>query len=262
MKSSTETIRDPKKIRINRLLPYFAVFQADLRHTLHSWLYRVWVMLSLLVALGYLLYKFGAYREGLVVPNVSELLTDLMRWMVLGSVTLIIILTAGCISSECGTMADSVLSRGISRSHYFLGKWHARLVSVLGTFFLLSALMLAISYCLLRDDQLSLVGGFVAMVDVAALLIVAVTTAVAVSALSNSTLLGVAIVWTLLCGLGFGLSLLPPTYPSPERALQSLPNTLKGLYDLSATYRLLIWSGGLSLVIAIISLFCFSRRDV
>jgi hypothetical protein len=34
---------------------------------------------------------------------------------VLGSITLIVVLTAGAISADRGTMADSVLSRGISR---------------------------------------------------------------------------------------------------------------------------------------------------
>jgi hypothetical protein len=244
-------------------LPYIAVFQADLHQTLHSWLYRVWVLLSVLVAVGYLLYKFGAYKESGLIPNASELVTDLMRWLVLGSVTLIIILTAGCISSERGTMADSILSRGISRSQYFLGKWHARLVSVLGTFLFLSMLRLTTSFLLLRgDDQLSLLGSLVAILNVAALLVVAVTAAVAVSALSNSTLLGVSLVWTLLYGLGFGLSLLPPSFPSPERALRALPNTLKGLYDLQATYRLVGWSAALSALIAAVSLFYFSRRDI
>ena len=34
--------------KIHRWLPYWAVFQADLRQTLRSWVYRVWVMLSVL----------------------------------------------------------------------------------------------------------------------------------------------------------------------------------------------------------------------
>ena len=39
-------------------------------------------------------------------------------------------------------MADSVVSRGISRYQYFLGKWHSRLVVVLGTFFVIAVLAL------------------------------------------------------------------------------------------------------------------------
>src|SRR5271156_607958 len=134
-----------KRIRVNRLLPYWAVFQADFRHTINSWIYRVWVLLSLFAAVGCLLYRYGAYRVAGMVQPASELVSDLLHWTVLGSVTLIIILTGGSISSERGTMADSILSRGISRYQYFLGKWHARLAAILGTFLAIGCLALVAS---------------------------------------------------------------------------------------------------------------------
>ena len=148
-----------------RFLPYWAVFQMDIHQTTRSWVYRVWVLLSLLAAVGYLLYRFGAYREAGMVQPASELMSDLLRWTVLGSVTLIIILTAGSITSERGTMADSVLCRGISRHQYFLGKWTARLVSIIGTFFVLAGFVLFGTYFLLHDDHLSLIGSGVALAD-------------------------------------------------------------------------------------------------
>src|ERR1700736_2515565 len=130
------TTATPKTFRPVRWMPYCAVFQMDLHQTLNSWVYRVWVLLSLVAGVGDLLYRFWAYRESGMVQPASDLMSDLLRWTVLGSVTLIIVLTAGSISAERGTAADSVLSRGISRYQYFLGKWHSRLVSILGTFFL------------------------------------------------------------------------------------------------------------------------------
>jgi ABC-2 type transport system permease protein len=145
-----------KRVRINRFLPYWAVFQADIRQTLHSWVYRVWVLLCVLAAVGYLVYRFGAYREAGMVQPVTDLMSDLLRWTVLGSVTLIIVLTAGSITSERGTLADSVLSRGISRYQYFLGKWHARLAALLGTFFCFGVIVLVGSFFLLHDENLSL----------------------------------------------------------------------------------------------------------
>jgi ABC-type transport system involved in multi-copper enzyme maturation permease subunit len=251
-----------KPYRPLRFLPYWAVFQMDLHQTLHSWVYRAWVLLSLLAALGYLLYRFGAYRESGMVQPASDLMSDLLRWTVLGSVTLIIILTAGSISAERGTMADSVLSRGISRYQYFLGKWHSRLASVLGTFFLLASLVLVGSFGLLHDENLSLVGSVVALLTVAALLMIVITCGVTISAISNSTLLSVAVLWLVLYGTGFVLSLLPGTYPSPDRALKNLPNILRGQYDWATVGRLL-WGAGLtSLIIAFVGLFHFGRRDV
>src|SRR4051812_3572498 len=185
-----------------RFLPYWAVFQMDLHQTLHSWVYRFWVLLSALAAVGYLLYRFGAYRESGMIQPASELMSDLLRWTVLGSVTLIIILTGGSISSERGTMADSVLSRGISRHQYFLGKWHARLAAVLGTFFVLGLLMVLASFMMLHDQSMSVHGSLPALATVAGLLTIVITAGVAISAVSTSTVLGIAFLWLFLYGVG------------------------------------------------------------
>src|SRR5262249_49909514 len=147
------------------------------------------------------------------------------------SATPIIVLTAGSISSERGTVADSVLSRGISRYQYFLGKWHARLVAALGTFFAMGVAALATS-SVLRHGDLSLRGCAVALVTVAVLLATVVTCGVTISAMSNSAVLGIAVLWTAVYGAGYLLSLLPPSYPSPEWALGRLPAIVRGHYDL------------------------------
>ena len=228
---------------------------------MQSWVYRTWVLVSVLSAVGYLLYRFGVYREAGMVQPASTLISDLLRWCVLGSVTLVIVLTAGSISAERGTMADSVLSRGISRYQYFLGKWHARLVTVLGTFFLMGLLLLACSFGLLHED-LSLSGSLIALLTVAALLGIVVSGGVTASAVFNSTLLAIALLWITVYGVGFALSLLPLHIPSPYQALQSLPYIVRGEYNLYALGRLVGWSALISCALALFGLVYFSRRDV
>src|SRR5205807_99645 len=126
---------------------------------------------------------------------------------------------------------DSVLSRGISRHQYFLGKWHSRLTSVLITFAVLSGACLLASAIFLHED-LSPSGCVMALLTVAALLAVVITCGVAVSAVCNSTALGVAVLWVGLYSGGFALSLLPRSLVlSPDRALAQLPEILKGHYD-------------------------------
>ncbi len=251
-----------KRFRSIRILPYWAVYQADFQQTLRSWLYRVWVFLTALVAVGYLLYRFGAYREAGMLQPAAEMMSDLMHWSLLGSVTLIIILTAGCISGERGTLADSVLSRGISRYQYFLGKWHSRLSCILGTFFLISSILLTISYFLLKEDRWSLMGCVLCLLIVGGLLTVVITSSVTMSALFNNTLLGVALVWLILYGAGFLLSFLPPTFPSPDRALKSLPNVLRGMYDLRGIIHMLLCCLTATLTIGFVGLVYFGQRDV
>jgi ABC-type transport system involved in multi-copper enzyme maturation permease subunit len=248
-------------VKINRWLPYWAVFQADLRQTLRSWVYRTWVSLSVLAAVGYLLYRVGVYREAGIIQYASALISDLLRWSVLGSVTLVIILTAGSISSERGTLADSVLSRGISRYQYFLGKWHARLAAVLATFLVMGVAALAGSYFFLHED-LSPGGSLLAVATVLALLAAVVTCGVTVSAVVNNTLLAVTVLWVFLYGIGFALSLLPASLPTPDRVLNTLPYMLQGHYDLPSLGRLLGWALGASLGVALTGLVYFAWRDV
>ncbi len=256
-----DAIAEKKPVAFNRWLPYWAVFQADVRQTLRSWVYLFWVLLSVLATVGYLLYRFGSYHEGGIVQTASVHVSQLLRWIVLGSAAIVCVLTAGSITSERGTMADSVLSRGISRYQYFLGKWHARLATVLGTFLTLGIATLISALFLLHED-LSLDGSLVALAVVAALLTTVITFGVTVSAVANSTVLGIAVLCSMLCAAGFLMSFLPPRYPSPDRTLERLPYILQGNYDLAGLAQFAGWSLLASGVAALFGLGYFSRRDV
>jgi ABC-2 type transport system permease protein len=256
-----DAVVEKKPITFNRWLPYWAVFQSDVRQTLRSWVYRFWVLLSVMATGGYLLYRFGGYQEGGIIQSASLHVSDLLRWIVLGSAVIICVLTAGSISSERGTMADSVLSRGISRRQYFLGKWHARLVTVLGTFFTLGISMLICALFLLHED-LSWHGSLAALAIIAGLLAAVITCGVTVSAIANSTVLGIAVLWSIVCAAGFLLQFLPSRYPTPDRALQRLPFMLQGHYDLLGMGQFIGWCLIVSCVTALVGMIYFSRRDV
>lgn len=249
-------------LRVNHFLPYAAVFQADVRQTLRCWIYRLWAFMSLSATSGYLVYRFGAKHVGGIVQPAPEMINDLVTWIIWGSITLIIVLTAGSICGERGTLADSILSRGISRFQYFLGKWHARLVVVLGTFLILAGLATLASLLVLDSGTLSIRGCGVALMMVASLLVMIVTSGVVISALANTTVVAITVVWMSLYGVGFLLSLLPAQYPSPDRALQSLPNVLQGMYDLHSVSRLVAGALSASLLMGIIGMVGFSRKDV
>jgi ABC-2 type transport system permease protein len=250
-----------KPVAFNRWLPYWAVFQADVHQTLLSWVYRTWVLLSLLATAGYLLYRYAPYHEAGLIQSAAGYLSDLLRWTLLGSAALVIVLTGGSISSERGTVADSVLSRGISRYQYFMGKWHARLAAVLVTYLILGAIALIGSLVFLHED-LNLIGSAVALLTVAALLGAVISCGVAVSAVANSTVAGIAVLWLLLYGGGFALSLLPAPFPAPDRVLHSLPDIVRGNYHFAALGRLITWCVGVSCGAAVLGMAYFGRRDV
>jgi hypothetical protein len=248
-------------LRIYAWLPYWAVFQTDVKLTCQSWVYRLWVLVSVAAAVGYLLYRFGIYHVAGVDQKASDALSDLLRWTVYGSLSLIVILAVAAIAAERGTLADSVLSRGISRYQYFLAKWHARTVAVVCTFWIMGTLVLISSQFLLHED-LTLSGSLVALLMVSALLAVVVAAGVTIGALAHSTLVGVTVLWITLYGAGFLLAHLPGHTWSPDRVLGRLPNILRGLYDLNTCGTLLGLAAVTAVVAALVGMVLFARRDV
>src|SRR6266540_2113157 len=165
-------------VKFNKFLPYWAVLQTDLRQTFHSWVYRLWVFMAVLAAGGLLLYRVGVHKEAGMFQSAAVQCGDLFRILVLGSLALIVVLAVSAVGAEKGTVADSVLSRGISRHQYFLAKWHARLAVVVSTFAVLAVAILAASYFLFKSDaesDLSILGGLMAILTVCAVLVAIVS---------------------------------------------------------------------------------------
>jgi ABC-2 type transport system permease protein len=254
-------------IRFNRYLPYWAVLQTDLRATLRSWVYRLWLLMMLVAVGGYVLFKLGMAKAGEFQPA-SVQTDDLLRALAIGSLSLISLLAVSAVSSERGTIADSVLSRGISRYQYFLAKWHARLAVILATFVSVGGLVL-MAYLLLFNEtvtgggsNLTLHGGVVGLILLAAGLAVVVSWGVTIGALSNGTVLGITLFWIAIFGGLLVSSQLPPGYPNPQRTLDGLRNVLRGEYATTAVNEFVLACVGLSVLGAGVGLVGFARRDV
>lgn len=248
-------------LRYNRWLPYWAVFQMDLRQTMRSWVFRVWMLAAVVLSVGYLMHRAAIHYQAGILQSASSFMAELLQFSLLVGTSLVILLTAGTISSERGIMADSVLSRGISRYQYFLGKWHSRLVTTLGSFLLVGLLILATS-CFLLEFDLSILGTLLALAIVASILAIAVSCGVTMSSLCNSTPLGIAILWMGLYGIGVALALLGYGQLNPLRLLRLLPVLVQGQYDAQIQAELIGWCALASVIAALVGLVHFARRDV
>jgi putative exporter of polyketide antibiotics len=256
-----DTPATPVQSRYIRWLPYWAVLQTDLRQTVRGWVWRTWVLASVAAAVGYLLYRLGVYREAGIVQRASLLVGDLLRWTLFGTGLLVVVLTVGGVSAERGTLADSVLSRGISRYQYFLAKLHSRLFSVVVTFVVLTGCVLLASHFMVHED-VSWDGSLVALAVLASILAVVVTCGVAVGALTTNPVFGISLLWVVLWAGGFLLSFLPKTYPTPDRVLTKLPQILQGMYDVEALGRMAGIGLAAAAVVALFGMIGFSRSDV
>jgi hypothetical protein len=247
--------------KYRRWLPYWAVLRTDVRQTLRSWVYRLWVLMVLAAAAGSVVYKIGAQREAGFVQAASVQTGDLLRGLVAVSLALVALLAVGSVSSERASAADAILSRGISRHQYFLAKLHARAVAVLVTFVALATVVL-VAHHFLFDSDLSLAGGFAAVVMVAAVLLVVISWGVTIGALSNGTVIGITLFWLALYGGIFLLSLLPEPYPTPDRVLGRLKFVLRGQYDPAVVTQMVAAATVLSGLASAVGLVGFTRRDV
>jgi ABC-2 type transport system permease protein len=247
--------------KYRRWLPYWAVLRTDVRQTFRSWVYRLWVVVTILAAGGFLVYRFGVHREAGLTQPAAVHTSDLLRAIALGSLALIVVLSVSSISSERGTLADSVLSRGISRYQYFLAKWHSRTLVVVSTFAVMASAMLGLFHFLLTDD-LTLNGCLAAVVTISALLAAVVAMGVAVGSLSNSTVVGITALWIFLYGSGILLTLLPNAFPTPEKVLARLPFVLQGQYNLNSLSDWIFGGIVVSIGTAVAGMVAFARKDV
>jgi ABC-type transport system involved in multi-copper enzyme maturation permease subunit len=250
-----------KTAKVNPWLPYWAVLLMDVRQTLRSWVYRSSIAVLSVGSIGYLLHRAAVHHQAGIVQSAAEFMGELLQFALVVGTTLTIILTAGAISGERGTMADSVLSRGISRYQYFLGKWHARLVTVLGSFLAMGIVVLVAS-CFLVEMDLSIVGCIVGLLILMGVLSIVASAGVTISSLCNSTVLGIAILFMVLYGIALTLAILGYGQLNPLKLWKLMPTLLEGKYDLDAQAALFGWCMAASVGSALVGLVYFARRDV
>ncbi len=253
--------------RFNRLLPYWAVLQTDLGQTVRSWVYRLWVLMMGLAALGYVLYKLGAAKAGAFKTTAVQT-DDLLRALAVGSLSLISLIAVSSISSERGTVADSILSRGISRHQYFLAKWHARMIVILTTFVSVATGVLLAYHLLFTESatgssaNVTFWGGVAAIMLLTAVLAVVVSWGVTIGALSNGTIIGITLFWIAIFSAMLIISQLPDEYPNLRWMTDGLRNVLRGTYAAADVTQFVVASAVLASIGALIGLIGFARRDV
>jgi hypothetical protein len=248
-------------LRLNTWLPYWAVLHMDVHQTLRGWLFRTWLLVALAGGLGFLLQRAAIHHEAGIVQNASMLVGELLQYTLIIGSALVVLLCAGAISSERGTLADSVLCRGVSRYQYFLGKLHGRMTTVLGSFLAFCVAILTVAVFLLKSDM-SLLGCVLAVGVVGAVLLVIVSCGVAVSALVTHTVLGIALLWIAVYSTGLALTLVPLGDFSLMKLMKTLPAVLRGQCDPYFELRIMGWCLAAAVGVATFGMICFARRDV
>ena len=252
---------EPTPVAYQAWLPYWAVLEADFLQVVSSWVYRSWILVAATMAIGLFIYRWGLHNEAKIIQPASHVITHLLRGILMGSVALVGVIAAGAIAGERGSLADSILSRGISRYQYYLGKWHGRLLAILLGHVLLGALTVGGTRVILHED-VTLEGGVVAIFISGAALAVVVSLGVMMSAVFARPLAAAAGLWVLLYAAGLIFGAMPHSIPTPEWILQKLPFILKGEYTREMVVQVVLYAGGASIGSAIFGMALFARKDL
>jgi len=252
---------EPTPVAYQAWLPYWAVLEADFLQVVSSWVYRSWILVAATMAIGLFIYRWGLHNEAKIIQPASHVITHLLRGILMGSVALVGVIAAGAIAGERGSLADSILSRGISRYQYYLGKWHGRLLAILLGHVLLGALTVGGTRVILHED-VTLEGGVVAIFISGAALAVVVSLGVMMSAMFSRPLAAAAGLWVLLYAAGLIFGAMPHSIPTPEWILQKLPFILKGEYTREMVVQVVLYACGASIGSAIFGMALFARKDL
>lgn len=235
-------------------MAFRALLEADLASMARSWVVRIWLILMAAQAL--ITIPISLSEE-----SASESLAGLLgAFPVVWSIFAIMI-SSGAVSSETGVVADSILSKAVTRYEYILAKFASRLLTIVGLYLLVT---LPAAYIIQRGATNGLSGTGVAwgVTLIGMTLVLLTSLAVTFSTLFNRTLVALVVVWFLWYVAGAIFALLEVEYMSPLHIVDRLPAMLDGDFSAGQQWRTLVGFLIPSLGVMALSVLHFARKDL
>ena len=238
-----------------RIMTFQVLLEADLVSMARSWAVRIWLILMTLQAMFMILVSTGEDSSA------ADALTTLLGAFPVIWSTFIIINTSGAVSSEAGVVADSILSKAVTRYDYILAKMAARLLTVIGPYLLIT---LPAAYLVSRYGQGSLdaTGTAWGIALVGMTLVLLTTLSVALSTLFNRTLVALIVAWFIWYSAGGITALFQVNELSPLHIVDSLPDLLVGNYVAADQWRILFGFTVVSAVVIVVAVVHFAHKDL
>lgn len=114
-----------------QMMPYLAIAQHDLQTLWRSRLVRLWLVAAVLLTMLLTMANWTKLQDA---PLIASLL---FPYLVFPWFLVVIVLGVSPVSgAQAETLADGILSRPVTRYGYLLATWAARIVTVLGVYFM------------------------------------------------------------------------------------------------------------------------------
>ncbi|MBT3377838.1 MAG: hypothetical protein HN742_26630 [Lentisphaerae bacterium] len=239
----------------NRWLPFLGAFQFDLRGMVRSHVVQGWLALTALFAFGAMM---NALEKSIPAP---DLLGEVLKGYILVWSTVVIIISAGAVSAESGVVADSILSRGITRYAYILSKYASRLFTALVVCGVV-ILPLAFFAGLHLSGDVAAKGVAIALTYILVHITFLTVLGVTFSIWFDRAIVGIAVLWLMCYFFGAICSALDVGFMAPMRLVRDISAALNGRGDAGDLWRACAGFGAPSIVLCALGTMWFARRDV
>lgn len=201
-----------------------AVLRADLTSLTKSLLVRIWLLL-LIISFTMMPVAMLASNRANPIPASSVLAAYLSMFLTIWS-TVIIVLSAGSVSSEADVVADGILSRACTRTQYIFAKVFSR-VFLIGGVYLIGSMATAYAawrYGLNDVTWMTMLTG-IAIVGMALLMLISI--GVTFSVIFNNTIISIIGLLLLWYVAGTIFAFAGADYMSPTGLTRNLPQILR-----------------------------------
>lgn len=243
--------------RRSNLRGFWALLLWELSKLGHSWVLRLWLLLTALV--GILLVAVSA-NAGEGETGAQYFSIALSLYLTFGSVVFIIV-SASSVASEREVVWDSILCRPVTRYHYILSKLASLILTVLVLYLLV---VIPVGYLIGRyqpQSDLAVAGVTYGILSIGMVLTTLVTLGVAVSTLFDNTALAVVMVALIWLSLGFIFSFLDIAFLSPANLMDKLPQVMAGGFSGAEQWRIVGSFVGLMALFSTLAVVAFMRKD-
>ncbi|MCK4484445.1 MAG: hypothetical protein KAU89_06450, partial [Candidatus Thorarchaeota archaeon] len=126
-------------------MPFLAIVQVDLQNLFRSRITYGWLIVGVFLQVIRVLSAPWVIGTSIIV--VQGLGDFIFIWSML-----IIGITASAVSSETGEIADSIMSKSVTRHDYIMAKFTSRIMYVMTIYSLISAVLVGASMRMMEND--------------------------------------------------------------------------------------------------------------
>lgn len=235
---------------------FLAILRYDMGQLSRSWLLRIWVTL-LVVPAGFLVVVSATQKE-LASETMAAYIGAVLAPL---SALAVAVITSGAVAGESAIVADSIMSRSVTRAEYL---W-AKIVSRIGvTLFVYLVVTVPFAYLVSRyaARDTSAAGIASGLLMVAVLLCFLAALGITLSTVMRNVLMAVLVLLVTLVSSGVLLQFLGLTWMSTTAVIERLPETFRGRTPAFDQVRVLLIFPALTAVAIVTALWSFRHKDL